>query len=118
MKGQVIADFIVDHLVNSTLVACLIEIEPWTLFFNGSVCSKGHEIACLKISPNGIEFKLSVRLEFACMNNQCEYEALLCGLEYLQDMGLGVSMLFGTQVSNTADKGRKSMSRWGFKCLS
>jgi hypothetical protein len=80
MKGQVIADFIVDHAVDSTHDACLIEIEPWTLYFDGFVCSKGQGIGCLIISPNEAEFRLSIRLAFACTNNQCEYEALLCGL--------------------------------------
>jgi hypothetical protein len=71
-KERVIADFIADHLVSTVPDVCLVEVELWTLFFDGSVCNKGHGIGCLIVSSNGIEFKLSIRLEFACMNNQCE----------------------------------------------
>jgi ribonuclease HI len=38
---------------------------------------------------------LSVRLEFKCTNNQAEYEALLFGLEHLQDMGVRSVKAFG-----------------------
>jgi ribonuclease HI len=41
----------------------------------------------LIISPSGIYIDLSIRLEFACTNNQVEYESLLHGLEYLRDLG-------------------------------
>jgi ribonuclease HI len=39
------------------------------------------------VSPNGTYIDLSIRLEFACTNNQVEYEALLHGIEYLRDLG-------------------------------
>jgi ribonuclease HI len=39
------------------------------------------------ISPGGVYIDLSIRLEFACTNNQVEYESLLHGLEYLRDLG-------------------------------
>jgi ribonuclease HI len=35
----------------------------------------------------GARFDLAVRLEFTCTNNQLEYEALLHGLEILNDIG-------------------------------
>jgi ribonuclease HI len=39
------------------------------------------------VSPSGVYIDLSVRLEFACTNNQVEYESLLHGLEFLKDLG-------------------------------
>jgi ribonuclease HI len=39
------------------------------------------------ISPSVVYIDLSIRLEFACTNNQVEYESLLYGLEYLRDLG-------------------------------
>jgi ribonuclease HI len=39
------------------------------------------------VSPSGVYIDLSIRLEFACTNNQVEYESLLHGLEYLRDLG-------------------------------
>jgi hypothetical protein len=38
---------------------------------------------------------LSIRLEFACTNNQLEYESLLHGLEYLRDLGARDVDVFG-----------------------
>jgi ribonuclease HI len=38
------------------------------------------------VSPSGVYIDLSIRLEFACTNNQVEYESLLHGLEFLRDM--------------------------------
>jgi ribonuclease HI len=38
-------------------------------------------------SPSGMDKYLSIRLEFACTNNQVEYESLLHELEYLKDVG-------------------------------
>jgi ribonuclease HI len=50
------------------------------------------------ISPSGVYIDLSIRLEFACTNNQVEYESLLNGLEYLSDLGARDVDVFG--VSN------------------
>jgi hypothetical protein len=85
VKGQVMADFIVDHNIDVN-DECLVTECPWSLFFDGSVCAKGCGIGCVMISPSGVAHKLSVRLEFACTNNQAEYEAPVAGLEWLVDM--------------------------------
>jgi ribonuclease HI len=37
------------------------------------------------ISPSGVYTDLSIRLDFACTNNQVEYESLLNELDYLRD---------------------------------
>jgi ribonuclease HI len=47
------------------------------------------------VSPSGMIIDLSVRLEFACTNNQVEYESLLHGLEYLRDLGVWDVDVFG-----------------------
>jgi hypothetical protein len=39
------------------------------------------------VSSSGVYINLSIRLEFACTNNQVEYESLLHGLEFLRDLG-------------------------------
>jgi hypothetical protein len=41
IKGQVMADFIIDHMVSEEGEVSLIEISPWLLYFDGSVCGKG-----------------------------------------------------------------------------
>jgi ribonuclease HI len=87
MKGQVIADFIVDHAVDVDHSVNFVQLKTWGLYFDGSVCSKGQGAGCVVVSPSGVYIDLSIRLEFACTNNQVEYESLLHGLEFLRDLG-------------------------------
>jgi ribonuclease HI len=87
VKGQVVADFIVDHAVDVDHSVNFVQLKPWGLYFDGLVCSKGQRAGCVITSPSGVYIDLSVRLEFSCTNNQVEYESLLCGLEYLRDLG-------------------------------
>jgi hypothetical protein len=87
MKGQVVADFIVNHAVEVDNPVSFVQPSLWGLYFGGSVCSKGQGAGCVIVSPSGVIIDLSVRLEFACTNNQVKYESLLHGLEYLRDLG-------------------------------
>jgi hypothetical protein len=95
MKGQVVADFIMDHCVDLEGSVCLADREVWKLFFNGYVCSLGQGIRCVIVSPHGIEYELSIRLEFECTNYQAEYEALLTGLKTLAELGMLHAEVFG-----------------------
>jgi hypothetical protein len=87
-KGQVVADFMAEHMITIENDACMVEVIPWRLFFDGSVCNKGQGVGCVVVSPNGGVHKLSARLEFLCTNNQAEYEGLLHSLNFLVDMGV------------------------------
>jgi hypothetical protein len=87
MKGQVVGDFIVDHTIDVDHSVNFVQLKPWGLYFDCSVCSKGQGAGFVIISPSGVYIDLSIRLEFACTNNQVEYESLLHGLEYLRDLG-------------------------------
>jgi hypothetical protein len=73
MKGQVVADFIVDHAIDVDHSVSLVQHKPWGLYFDGSVCSKGHGAGCVVVSPS-VYIDLSIRFEFACTNNQVECE--------------------------------------------
>jgi ribonuclease HI len=95
MKGQVVADFIVDHVVDVDHLVSVVQLKPWGLYFDGSICSKGHGAGCVVVSPSGVYIDLSIRLEFACTNNQVEYESLLHGFEFLRDLGARDVDVFG-----------------------
>jgi ribonuclease HI len=95
MKGQVVVDFIVDHVVDVDHSISLVQLKPWGLYFDGSVCSKGQRAGCVVVSSSGVYIELSIRLEFACTNNQVEYESLLHGLEFLRDLGARDVDVFG-----------------------
>jgi hypothetical protein len=87
MKGQVVANFIVNHTVDVERLVNFVQLKSWGLYFDGLVCSKGQEAGCVVVSPRGVYIDLSIRLKFACTNNQVEYEPLLHGLEFLRDLG-------------------------------
>ncbi|XP_058764592.1 uncharacterized protein LOC131638050 [Vicia villosa] len=86
MKGQVVADFIVDHgLVE--LSANLVDQTNWKLFFDGSSHKNGSGIGVLIISPEGMPTKFHYKMKDVCSNNEVEYEALITGLKSLIDLG-------------------------------
>jgi ribonuclease HI len=94
MKGQVVADFIVEHRVdveyddNISLDIKFISCTSWKLYFDGSACGSGQGIDIVIISPNGDNFEASSRLDYFCTNNQAEYESLIFRLEILASMNV------------------------------
>jgi hypothetical protein len=82
MKGQVVADFIIDHAVDVDDLVNFVQLKPWGLYFDGSVCSKGQGVGCVVVSPSDVFIDLSIRLEFACTNNQVKYESCCMGLSF------------------------------------
>jgi hypothetical protein len=64
MKGKVVADFVVEHNVEEDSSAYTVEENVWKMFFDGLVCGQGQGVGFLIVSPHGIEYELSTRLEF------------------------------------------------------
>ena len=127
VKGQIVADFIVEHRINDEhdLEVGYITCTPWKLYFDGSVCDDGRGVGIgnVLISPSGAVFELSNRLEEFYTNNQVEYEALLFGLEFLQSMGVkhveafGDSLLVVQQVSKVCQYYNGVLNGYLDKCL-
>jgi len=105
LKGQVLADFIVEHSINMDNEVDYYTITPWKLYFDGSVCKDGAGVGIVIVNPYGVENPMSCRLEFHYTNNQTEYEALMFGLIMLEAMGAdhveayGDSLLMVQQVA-------------------
>jgi ribonuclease HI len=122
-KGQVVADYVVDHMAITDNNACLVEVAPWKLFFDGSMCSRGQGVGCVLVSPNGAYHEFAVKLGFACMNDQAEYEDLLHGLELLKEMGvkeievLGDSNLVVQQIRGESQCLDGKLNRYRNQCL-
>jgi ribonuclease HI len=129
MKGQVVADFIVEHRVDVeyddsvSLDTNFISCTSWKLHFDGSACSSGQGIGIVIISPNGDNFEASSQLNHFCTNNQAEYEALLFGLEILASMkvrhveAFGDSLLLVQKVSGECESLEGSLNAYLDKCL-
>lgn len=57
-----------------------------TLYFDGSVCRHGCGIGLVIISPRGASFEFAFTIKPYYTNNQTEYEAVLKGLQLLQEV--------------------------------
>jgi hypothetical protein len=93
IKGQVIADFVTHHHEKKDVV--LVELVPWTLFFDGSTYKQGGGIGIVIISPQGVRFEFAFPIEPMSTNNQAEYEAILKGLQLLYEVKAEAIEIFG-----------------------
>jgi ribonuclease HI len=120
---QMVADFVVDHMITDDRATCLVEMVSWKLFFDGFVCKRGWEARCVMVSHSGICYELFVRLEFACTNNQAGYMGLLHWLEFLREMGakeveaLGDSSIVVQQVRGERQCWDGVLNSYHDKCL-
>jgi ribonuclease HI len=107
IKSQILADFVAEW-TDTQLPPSQIQVECWTLYFDGSVMKTGADAGLLFISPLEEHMRYAVRLHFPASNNMAEYEALLCGLRIAIDMGIkrldirGDSQLMIDQVMKNA----------------
>ena len=72
-----------------------VEPVPWTLFFYDSLCKQGGGIGIIIISPRGSSFKFAYTIKPMTTNNQAEYEAILKGLQLLQEVKVDAFEIFG-----------------------
>ena len=77
------------------LPVCEVNIQPWVLKFDGSSTDKSAGAGVVITSPFGTKTALSFTLDFEYTNNQAEYEALIIGLEILQDLGAKEVLIIG-----------------------
>jgi ribonuclease HI len=125
MKGQIVAEFIVQHRIDKQLDLDVgyTTFTPWKLHFDGSACRSGCGVGIIIMSPSGAIFEALSRLDHKCTNNQIEYEALLFGLQILHDMGVkhveayGDSLLVVQQVSKVCQCLSGSLNAYLDKCL-
>ena len=86
------ADFVTQHHKPSI---GYVELVPWALFFDGSSCKKGGGIDIVIISPQGASFEFAFQTKPMTTNNQAEYEAILKGLQLLQEVKAESIEIFG-----------------------
>ena len=86
IKSQVLADFVAEW-TDTQLPPAQIQMECWTLYFDGSLMKTRAGAGLLFISPLGVHMRYMVRLHFAASNNVAEYEALINGLQVAIELG-------------------------------
>nr|GEU49337.1 reverse transcriptase domain-containing protein [Tanacetum cinerariifolium] len=92
VKGQILADFIVEYPEDDTPDTSIEDMEeisdPWILFTNGSSCIDGSGAGLIITNPEGMEFTYALRFRSNATNNEAEYEALIAGLRIVRKMGV------------------------------
>ncbi|GJU44071.1 reverse transcriptase domain-containing protein [Tanacetum coccineum] len=90
MKGQILADFLIEKPDEAPLDTSVVKIlqEPWTLSTDGSSFVDGSGIGLILTSPGGTDFTYALRFQFTVSNNETEYEALIAGLRIAAQMGV------------------------------
>ncbi|GJR87332.1 reverse transcriptase domain-containing protein [Tanacetum coccineum] len=92
VKGQILADFIVerpeDVPLDTPIEADEELLDPWTLFTDGSSCVDGSGAGPILTNPKGAEFMYALWFRFDATNNEAEYEALIDGLRIAEQMGV------------------------------
>jgi ribonuclease HI len=87
IKSQVLADFVAEW-VDTQLPTALIQLELWTMYFDGSLMKTGAGAGLLFISPLGKHLRYVLRLHFPASNNMAEYDALVNGLRIAIELGV------------------------------
>jgi hypothetical protein len=87
IKSQALADFLAEW-VDTQLPTAPIQLELWTMYFDGSLMKIGAGAGLLFISPLGKHVRYVLRLHFPASNNVAEYEALVNGLRIAVELGV------------------------------
>ena len=95
VKGQIMADFVAQHCGPDLGI---VDLAPWTLFFDGSSCGVGSGISIVLVSPWGATFEFSFPIEASATNNQAEYQAILKGIQLLREINADAIEIFGDSM--------------------
>jgi hypothetical protein len=88
IQSQALADFIADWTPGAQEEEASKDAEAWTVFCDGSWGTFEVGAAAVLVAPSKVRTCYAVKLDFSCINNIVEYEALLLGLRKLKAMGI------------------------------
>ena len=92
VKGQVLADFIMEFTPSNTpaqpteTTQLAPDLPIWRLFVDGAANSQGSGVGMILTSPNRIDVEYALRLGFQASNNEAVYEAVIAGLNLAHSM--------------------------------
>ena len=81
MKGQVMADFVVESPQQPARDRESDKAEWWTLQVDGASRLSGSRVELLLQSPTGEQLEQAIRLGFPASNNEAEYKAIMSRLD-------------------------------------
>ena len=76
----------------------MVDLVPWTLFFDGSSCGNDSGIGVVLISPRGANFEFSFPIEASATNNHAEYRAILKEIQLLREIKADAVEIFGDSM--------------------
>nr|GEU93325.1 reverse transcriptase domain-containing protein [Tanacetum cinerariifolium] len=92
VKGQIVADFIVERPKDDPQDTAIEDEEAlpdsWILLTDGSSCIDSSGAGLIIINLKGMEFTYALRFRFDATNNEAEYEALIAGLWIAEQIGI------------------------------
>ena len=103
IKGQVLADFVVEFTDGTmieedkalgVMVTSAIVVLPWEVYTNGAANRKRAGLGVVVITLEKLVMEKSLRLGFLATNNEAEYEALLAGIAMVKQLGRDVVELY------------------------
>ena len=96
IKGQVLADFVVEFTDGTmikedkalrVMVTSAIVVLPLEVYTDGATNRKGVDVEVVVITPKKLVMEKSLQLDFLATNNEVEYEALLAGVVMVRQLG-------------------------------
>ena len=88
VKGQVLADFVVELSPRNEMeIIRHVDCHPWRVFVDDASSAMGAGTRIVIITREEIRLEHSFRLGFRASNNEAKYEPLLAGLRAILDMG-------------------------------
>jgi hypothetical protein len=111
IQSQALADFIADWTLGAHEEGSITDTKAWTMFCDGSWGTFGADATAILISPSKIKTCYAARLEFNCINNIAEYEALLLRLRKLKAMGIRRAVLKSDSQVITCHVDKSSKAR-------
>ena len=82
-----LVDFIVEW-TEIQMPPTVVDLEYWTMYFDGSLMKKGTRVGLVFISPLRVRMRYMVRIHFPSSNNVVKYEALVNGLRIAIELGI------------------------------
>lgn len=85
IKGQAVADFMLEFNTEEEMVATEVEKEMnllrgWSMYIEGSSTQHGAGCGVVLVTSDGLMLKQMIKLDFKASNNETEYETLLADL--------------------------------------
>ena len=117
IKGQVLADFVVEFAPTKPVEASQTEndLPMWKLSVDGASNAQGSGAGLILTSPEEIDIEYALRFGFCASNNEAEYEAVIAGLNLAHSLEVDQlvvysdSQLVVRQIEDTYEAKGESM---------